>query len=78
MLPHLLLLAALVAASDLHAQCSPSVQKLVGEQKYDDARAEVQALLKKNAADDAALHCMGRIYAAKGSRATRSIGSRRP
>ena len=72
-----LVLATLVAA-DLHAQCSPRVQKLVGDQKYDDARAEVQALIKKNASDDAALHCMGRIYAAKGSRATRSTGSRRP
>ena len=64
---HLLLSALVVAAfGDLHAQCSPAVQKLVGEQKYDEARAEAQALIKQNAADDAALHCMGRIYAAQG------------
>jgi tetratricopeptide (TPR) repeat protein len=60
------LIAVAVIAGDLHAQCSPAVQKLIVDQKYGDARAEAQALLKKNAADDAALHCMGRIYAAEG------------
>ena len=55
-----------LAASSLraNAQCSAEVQKLATDQKYDEARAEVQALLKKNGSDDAAMHCMGRIYAA--------------
>lgn len=47
------------------AQCSPAVTKLANEQHYDDARADVQALLKKNANDDAALECMGYIYMAE-------------
>ena len=56
--------AALVgpAWSVAHAQCSPSVQKIVDDDKFEEAKAEVQALLARNATDDAALHCMGRIY----------------
>ncbi len=63
-----LLAAALVAATvgDLRAQCSAPIRKLIGERKYDDARAATQALINKNSADDAALHCMGRISAAEG------------
>lgn len=34
----------------------------IGDAKYDEARAEVQTLIKLNAANDEALHCMGRIY----------------
>ncbi len=52
----------LAAVSGLSAQCTPSVQKLITEQKYDEAKAEVQALLKSNGSDDVALHCMGMIY----------------
>lgn len=64
---HLLVSVLIVAAlGDLHAQCSPGIQKLISDQKYDDARAEAQTLIKKNASDDAALHCMGRIYEAQG------------
>jgi tetratricopeptide (TPR) repeat protein len=55
---------ALAASARLNAQCSPSVQKLITDQKYDEARAETQALLKQNASNDEALHCMGRIYEA--------------
>jgi tetratricopeptide (TPR) repeat protein len=46
------------------AQCSPPIQKLVTDQKYDEARAEAQALINKNGSDDVALHCMGRIFSA--------------
>jgi len=53
-----------VVASDANAQCSPPVQKLITEQKYDEARAETQALIAKNGSDDVALHCMGRVYIA--------------
>ncbi len=64
---HLLAPALIVTAlANLRAQCSPAIQKLVNDQKYDDARAETQALIKKNASDDAALHCMGRIYEVQG------------
>lgn len=49
------------AARGAAAQCSPAIQKLVTDQKYDDARAEAEALVKKNASDDAAVHCVGWI-----------------
>jgi Tfp pilus assembly protein PilF len=61
----LALLLVVAAAARGSGQCTPGVQKLVTDQKYDEARAEVQALIKKNAADDAALHCMGRLYLAE-------------
>jgi tetratricopeptide (TPR) repeat protein len=48
------------------AQCSAAIQKLINEAKYDEARAEVDVLLKKGSSDDAALHCMGRVYEAEG------------
>jgi len=57
-------LALVTTAFPLHAQCSPAVQKLIADQKYDEARAEAQALISKNGSDDVALHCMGRVYAA--------------
>ena len=63
MRPLALLVFAAVAAR-LDAQCAASTQRLISDQKYDEARAEVDALLKKNPSDDAALHCMGRIYVA--------------
>ena len=55
-----------------------AVQKLITDQKYDEARAEAQALIDKNASDDVALHCMGRVYTAmdKAGRRGRD-GSRR-
>jgi tetratricopeptide (TPR) repeat protein len=64
---HRILLVALTVAvafpeSRLHAQCSPATQKLLDDDKFDEAKAEVDARLKRNAKDDAALHCMGRIY----------------
>lgn len=52
-------LLAAVAARTALAQCSPAVQKLVTDQKYEDARADAEALVKKNASDDSALHCVG-------------------
>lgn len=60
----LILSAMLIAAvaSGARAQCTPAIQKLSNDQKYDEAKAEVQALLRKNDKDDAALHCMGRIF----------------
>lgn len=57
-------LAALcgTAVNVAHAQCSPATQKLLDDDKFDEAKAAVQALLAKNETDDSALHCMGRIY----------------
>jgi tetratricopeptide (TPR) repeat protein len=54
-------------AMALRAQCAASTQRLITEQKYDEARAEVDALLKRNSADDAALHCMGMVYIGMGN-----------
>jgi tetratricopeptide (TPR) repeat protein len=45
----------------LGAQCAPATQRLVTDRKFDEARAQVQALLKQNGSDDAAMDCMGRI-----------------
>ena len=56
--------ALAVVAFNANAQCSPPIQKLITDQKYDEARAEAQALIAKNASDDVALHCMGRVYIA--------------
>src|ERR1041384_7676284 len=44
------------------AQCASSTQHLINDAKYQEARAELSALLKKNTADDAAMECMGRVY----------------
>jgi tetratricopeptide (TPR) repeat protein len=57
-------IALIVAAARLGGQCTASTQRLVTDQKYDEARAEADALLKKNPSDDAALHCMGMVYVA--------------
>jgi len=46
------------------AQCSPAINTLLNDGRLDEARTEVDALLKKNASDDAAMHCMGRVYEA--------------
>lgn len=57
------LLLAIVARTS--AQCAPAVQRLITDQKYDDAKAEVRTQLARNAKDDGALHCMGRILVAQ-------------
>lgn len=59
-------LLALVASGDLRAQCSSAVHKMISAQKYDEARAETQALITKNSLDDVALHCMGYIALEQG------------
>lgn len=59
-----LVLSAVLGAAALsgaRAQCSTATQKLIDDKKFDEAKAETQALLKKNDKDDVALHCMGRI-----------------
>ena len=68
----LLLATALKGAN---AQCSAAIQKLVTDQKYDQARAEAEALVKKNPSDDAALHCVGWVLATV-SRAPGEVGVR--
>lgn len=60
----LALLVASIAAATADAQCGPGVQKLLNEQRFDDARGAVQALIAANGSDAAALHCMGRVYVA--------------
>jgi tetratricopeptide (TPR) repeat protein len=56
--------ALTIPAASVSAQCSPAVQKLINDSQFDEARAAVQGLIKKNASDDVALHCMGRIFEA--------------
>ena len=57
--------AALVPAS-LHAQCAPALQGLITDRKYDAARDELQARLKRVPNDDGAMHCMGRLLLEQG------------
>lgn len=57
--------AALVPVS-LQAQCAPAVQRLITDRKYDAARDELQARLKRAPSDDGALHCMGRLLLERG------------
>src|SRR5437763_7594387 len=61
---HASLLAAAISlafAAVARAQCSTANQKLIAEQKFEEARADVRGLLKSNPNDDAALRCMGII-----------------
>jgi tetratricopeptide (TPR) repeat protein len=48
------------------AQCAPTVQQLLAERKVDEARSEVDALLRRSPRDDAAMDCMGRVLLEKG------------
>jgi tetratricopeptide (TPR) repeat protein len=65
----LLIAGASLAAPALSAQCVPAVQRLITDRKYDDARAELQAHLKRAPSDDAATHCMGRLLLDQGESA---------
>ncbi len=46
------------------AQCTAPLQTLLNEKRYDDARGQVQTLIKANPSDDVALHCMGSVFMA--------------
>jgi Tfp pilus assembly protein PilF len=52
---------AVMAVSRLPAQCTPAIQKLVDDQRFDEAKAQVQRSLDAHSSDDAHLHCMGMI-----------------
>ncbi|HEY9226522.1 MAG TPA: tetratricopeptide repeat protein [Gemmatimonadaceae bacterium] len=52
-------LLSVAALGVARAQCSPAIQKLSTDQRYDEARAEAEALANKNSLNDAALHCVG-------------------
>ncbi len=58
-LPMVLVVAVVTNA---RGQCTPAARKLIEEKRYDEARREVDASLKRNDRDDAALHCMGMIF----------------
>jgi tetratricopeptide (TPR) repeat protein len=60
---------AIAPCSQASAQCAPSTQKLATDLKYDEARTETLVLIKKNASDDAAVHCIGWLYLAEGKSA---------
>lgn len=58
--------AAIISAhSTARAQCAPAVQRLVTDQRYEDAKNEIRTQLKRNEKDDVALHCMGAIFVAQ-------------
>lgn len=55
------------------AQCNSSIQALINNRRYGDARDQVNAQLGHVPSDDAAMHCMGRILIEKGD-ATKAVG----
>jgi tetratricopeptide (TPR) repeat protein len=57
----LAVISGCLAAPTLEAQCSAGVQRQINARQFDPAKAQIQALLVKNARDDAAMHCMGRL-----------------
>ncbi|MEO8622317.1 MAG: tetratricopeptide repeat protein [bacterium] len=62
-------LTVCAATASLHAQCSPAVQRMVGERNFTAARAQADAQLSRAPMDDAAMHCIGRILLEKDSSA---------
>ena len=64
--PFVMLIVCLAGVAPAGAQCSSGTQQLIAELKYDEARSAVEALLKKNPSDDAAMDCMGSIHMAQG------------
>jgi len=56
-----------VAIRDVHAQCAPPVQRLAVDRRFEEARADIAAQLKRNEHDGAALFCMGRLYQIEGN-----------
>ena len=68
----LLILLAIGAAAMppvLDAQCNPSAQRLITNRKYDEARAELEAQLKRAPGDDGAMECIGRLLLDQGESA---------
>ena len=68
----LLILLAIAAAAMppvLDAQCNPSAQRLITNRKYDEARAELEAQLKRAPGDDGAMECIGRLLLDQGESA---------
>lgn len=61
-----MLMVCLAGVAPAGAQCSSGTQQLIAELKYTEARSAVEALLKKNPSDDAAMDCMGSIHMAQG------------
>lgn len=57
----LFIIGAWLAPITLHAQCVPAVQRLITGRKYNDARVQLEAQIKRAPNDDAAMHCMGRL-----------------
>jgi tetratricopeptide (TPR) repeat protein len=43
------------------AQCTPAVQRLVDERKFDEARGQIQSALSRTPNDDQVIHCLGTL-----------------
>jgi tetratricopeptide (TPR) repeat protein len=53
--------AIILVVSSAGAQCPAEIRKLEAERRFDEAKAQAQAVVAKTPADDAAWHCLGRI-----------------
>jgi tetratricopeptide (TPR) repeat protein len=62
----LLAVGAVVIPHALDAQCNPATQRLITNRKYDDARTDLEAQLKRAPGDDAAMECIGRFLLDQG------------
>lgn len=58
--------AVSIGAAPLHAQCAPATLRLITDRKYVEARATVDAQLKRAPNDDAAMECLGRVLLEQG------------
>jgi tetratricopeptide (TPR) repeat protein len=60
----LICICASTLASAASGQCTPAIQRLIGDGKAAEARAEMEAVVKRSPNDDAALECLGRVLIA--------------
>lgn len=62
----LFVLGVSLAGATARAQCASAAQRLITDRKYDAARAQLEAQIKRVPNDDAAMHCMGRLLLEQG------------
>jgi len=65
----LLAIGAAAIPPALEAQCNPATQRLITNRKNDDARADLEAQLKRAPNDDAVMECIGRLLLDQGESA---------
>lgn len=62
----LALVLTVIAVHTAESQCAPAVLRQINQRQFEPARAQLETLLKRNAKDDAAMNCLGRLFLEKG------------